>query len=172
MDRILLIITVVLFYCAPAVAAGETGDYDDFRYTPVSYQEIEFDETKPIIGAAGYDWFFDVDVSIEDSSANGWLHSGGRYLEAGLGLGVAPFFDSYGVFRTSSNDENPTYFVLGYVSDELVADDATLPDEVDDRGFSVGFGISESSFSLEYMISVDEADYEFSTIGVGFISEF
>ena len=173
MDRILLVLAAVFFYSSPSLAAGETQVYDDFLHTMVSYQEIEFDQAKPIVRVAGYNRLFDESVSIEDNSTNDWLDNGGTNLEAGIGLGVAPFFDAYGVFRTSSNHKKPTYFVLGYISDELVSDEAALPEDVDDRGFSVGFGvISESSFSFEYMMSVDEADYEVSTIGVGFISEF
>lgn len=172
MDKLLLAFSIVIMYFSPSVAAGETQGYDDFRYTLVSYQEVEFSESKPVVGVAEYDWFFDGSVSINESSSNDWLDADGRNLEAGIGLGVAPFFDDYGVFRTYSNDQNPTYFVLGYISDELVADDVTLPEGLDDRGFSVGFGVSESSFSFEYMMSVDETDYEISTIGVGFISEF
>jgi len=81
-------------------------------------------------------------------------------------------FDTYGVVRTSGNHGKSTYFALGYITDELAMDEAGTSGSSEDRGFSYGFGVNNSSSNFEYMMSVDQENYEVSAIGMVFTSEF
>ncbi len=172
MDRILLAFVIVFFYNSPSFAAGENRIYDEFQLTLVSYQKIGLDKAKPIAPSSGYERPTDENVTIEEKSMHDWLDHSSRNLGASVGAGVAPFFDAYGVFRTSSNQKKPTYIALGYFLDELILDDADSPDDWNDSGISFGFGVNDSSFSFEYMMSIDVDDDEVSTIGMGFTAEF
>lgn len=178
MDRIPAVLAIASFFGSPSLAASESLAYDEFWHPPASYQETGFDRAKPTAPMAGYDWLSgddrltDEGSVVERKSMNAWLDRGSGNPGAGIGVGVVPLFDAYGVYRTRSNHKKPAYIALGYISDELILDDAALADSVDDSGFSIGFGVKDSSFSFEYMMSVDEADYDVSTIGMGFISKF
>ncbi|UCH38928.1 MAG: hypothetical protein JSU67_12230 [Gammaproteobacteria bacterium] len=172
MDRKLLVVAIALVYSAPSLAAGENQAYDGYRHTTASYHENGFDGARPISRTDEYNQLAGASAEIEEKSLDYWLDRSISNTQPGIGLGVAPLFDAYGVFRTSSDQKKPAYVAFGYISEELIMDDADTPDSMDDRGFSFGFGVNDSSFSFEYMMSVDEQDYEVSAIGVGFISEF
>ena len=90
----------------------------------------------------------------------------------GVGLEVAPLFGTYGVFRTSSDNENSTYVALGFILDEYIMDESETLDGINDSGLSYGFGVNKSSYKLEYMMYVDEEDYAVSAISLGIVSEF
>ena len=172
MDRKFLVVAIALVYSAPSLAAGENLAYDEFRHTTASYHENGFDRARPITRTDEYNQLAGASAEMEEKSLDYWLDRANSNTEPGIGLGVAPLFDAYGVFRTSSDQKKPSYVAFGYISDELIMDDVDTPDGMDERGFSFGFGVNDSSFSFEYMMSVDEENYEVSAIGMGFISEF
>jgi hypothetical protein len=58
------------------------------------------------------------------------------------------------------------------MSEELAMDEVDSSDSWDSIGFSYGFGVSNPSFNIEYMMSMDEGNYEISAIGLGLVSEF
>ena len=172
MDRILLAFVTAFLYSSPSFAAGDNRIYDEFQPTLVSYQKIGFDKAMPLARVPGHNRPADESVTIEEKSMHDWLDHSSSSLGASVGAGVAPFFDAYGVFRTSSNQKKPTYIALGYFWDELILDDADSSDYWNDSGISFGFGVNDSSFSFEYMMSIDVDDDEVSTIGMGFAAEF
>ena len=90
----------------------------------------------------------------------------------GVGLEVAPLFGTYGVFRTSSKNDNSTYVALGVILDEYIVDESETLDDMNDSGLSYGFGVNKSSYKLEYMMYVDEEDFAVSAISLGIVSEF
>jgi hypothetical protein len=51
-------------------------------------------------------------------------------------------------------------------------DEAGTLDGRDDSGFSYGFGVNNTSSNFEYMMSVNQGNYEVSAIGMRFTSEF
>jgi hypothetical protein len=51
-------------------------------------------------------------------------------------------------------------------------DEVDKSDSRKDSGFSYGFGVNNSTSNFEYMMSVDQENYEVSAIGMRFISEF
>jgi hypothetical protein len=51
-------------------------------------------------------------------------------------------------------------------------DEAGTSDGRDDNRFSYGFGVNNSISNFEYMMSVDQGNYEVSAIGMSFISKF
>jgi hypothetical protein len=111
-------------------------------------------------------------ATIEERSTGDSLDDRRGILGTGLGMGVAPLFDTYGVLRTASSHDKSTYFALGYILDELTMDEVDKSDSRKDSGFSYGFGVKKSSYNFEYMMSVDEANYGVSAIGMGFTSKF
>ena len=172
MDRLLLVVAASFLCNSPSLAANEDRVFGGIRYTLVSYHENGFDGAKPVVWGDRYDQFSDENMAIEERSVDDWLARSSSALETGLGIGVAPLFGSHGVYRTSSNPGKPTYVVLGFISDELIADEVGPVDSWDDSGLSYGFGVNNSSFNFEYMMSVDQGNYDISAIGMSFISEF
>ena len=159
-------------YSSPSLAADEAQASGGFQHTLASYHEDGFDGAKPIAWVGKYGQLTNENVTIEESSVDASLDRRSSALGAGIGMGVTPLFDTYGVFRTSSNHDNSTYVALGFISDELTMDEAGTSDSRDDSGFSYGFGVNNSSSNFEYMMSVDQDNYEVSAIGMRFISEF
>ncbi len=161
-----------------AVLLASSGVYagseasDGFQYTPVSYHEDGFDRAKQTSWASKYGQLTNENVTIDERSVDDWLDRRSSTLGKGVGMGVTPLFDTYGVFRTSGSHDKSTYVALGYISDELTMDEAGTSDSRDDNGFSYGFGVNNTTSNFEYMMSVNQEDYEVSAVGMRFISEF
>jgi hypothetical protein len=153
------------------VYAG-SGTSDEFQYSPVTYHEDGFDGAMPTAWVGKYEQLANEDVIIEERSVDDWLDRGSSTPGTGIGMGVTPLFDTYGVFRTSGNQDKSTYVALGYFSDELTMDEADTSDYRDDSGFSYGIGVNNATSNFEYMMSVDEGNYGVSAIGMRFTSEF
>jgi hypothetical protein len=163
MDRILLVVAITFLHSSPLLAADEGQASEGFQYTLVTYHEDGYEGAKPIAWASQFGQFTNENVAMDLK-----LNDPGT----GIGLGVVPLFGTYGVFRTSSNHDKSTYFVLGYIVDELSMDEPGMSDSRNNSGLSYGIGVINPSFNIEYMMSVDEENYEISAIGMSFISEF
>jgi len=172
MDRILLVVAIIFLYSSPSLATNEDRAAQRFQYTLVNHHENGLDGAKPTFWVGKYEQLTGDNVIIEERSADDWLDRRGHTPGMGIGVGVAPWFDSYGVFRTSSTQDKPTYVVLGFVTDEFAMDQAGSPYSRGDSGLSYGFGVNNASFNFEYMMSVDQGNYNVSAIGMSLISEF
>ena len=144
----------------------------EFQHTLAGYHEKGLDGVKPIVWVDEYGEFTSENVAIEERSVNDFLERKRGTVETGIGMGVTPLFDTYGVFRTSSSNDQSTYVVLGFISDEMIMDEAGTSDSTNDSGLSYGFGVNKSSSNFEYMMSMDEDGYEVSAVGLRFTSEF
>jgi len=172
MDRILAVIVSALFYGSSSFAADVDRVSEGFQYSLPGLYVDGFDGSKATAWKGEYEQPGNENGPSEERSLD---YSQDRKVTAEgttMGLGVAPFYDSHGVFRTSSSDHKPTYFAVGFVIDELAEDEAGNSKRYDDGLFSYGFGIKNSSYNIEYMMSLDEENYELSAISLGFSSEF
>jgi hypothetical protein len=151
---------------------ADNGTSGEFKYIPVTYLEYGFDDAGSTAWTGEYGQLTNENVTNEEKAVDDSLDLGSSAPGTGIGMGVAPLFDTYGVFRTSSDHKQSTYLALGFISDELTMDEAGTSDSRADNGFSYGFGVNNSSSNFEYMMSVDQGNYEVSAIGMRFISEF
>ena len=173
MDRILLVVAIVFLYSSSSLATDQDRASGELQYTLVSYHENGFDGVKQTAWVGEYGQLTNEIVTIEEKSVDDWFDRRSSTLGTGIGVGVTPLFDTYSVFRTSSNNDKPTYFVLGFISDELTMDEAGAQDGGNDSVFSYGFGVNRSTSSnFEYMMSLGQENYQISAIGISFISEF
>ena len=172
MDRLLLVVAIALLYSSASLAADEDRAYEAFQFSLATYHEDGFDGAKPVIRVGQYGKLKNTNVTIEERSIDYSTAHNKSAPGTCIGLGVAPLFSTYGVFRTSSHPNNSTYLALGFISDEMTMDEVDSSDSWDNSGFSYGFGVSNPSFNIEYMMSVDEDNYEISAIGLGLVSEF
>jgi len=161
----------VVLLVSSGVYAGSTVP-EEIQYTLVSYHEDGSDGAKQPSWMGKYGELTNEDVAIDEKSVADWLGRGSSAPGKGIGMGVAPLFDTYGVFRASGNHDKSTYVALGYISDEMTMDEAGTSDNRDNNGFSYGFGVTDSTSNFEYMMSVDEENREVSAIGMSFISKF
>lgn len=171
MDRILTVIAIAFLYSSSSFAVDKNRASEGFQYSLVSYHEDGFDGAKPAAWTGKYGRLPDESMTIEDRSLDRNVSVPGT----SIGLGVAPFYGNYGVFRTSSSRDNSTYVAVGFVLDELAMDEAGtsgISDSWNDSGISYGFGMKKSSYNIEYMLSVDEGNLDLSAISLGFTTEF
>jgi len=172
MDRMLTVIAIALFYSSPSFAIDEDRASEGFQYSLVSYHEDGFDGASPTAWTGEYGRLADESMTEEESPLDYSLDRKEIILGTSIGLGVAPFYSNHGVFRTSSGPDNSTYIAVGFVIDELAMDEAGTSDSWNDSGFSYGFGMNNSSYNIEYMLSVDEENFDLSAISLGFTTEF
>ena len=151
---------------------ASNGDSGGFQYSLASYHENSHGGAKSTVWMGEYGQLTNENVTIEEKSLDDWLGRRSSALGTGIGMGVAPLFDSYGVVRASGSQNKSTYVALGFISDELTMDEAGTSDSSNESGFSYGFGVNDSSTNFEYMMSVNQENHEVSTIGMRFISEF
>ena len=158
-------------YSPSSLAADEDQAYEAFQYTLLSYHEDEFDGAKPGTLVGNHEPLAYENVALEETSVDDSLDSSST-PGTGVGMGVTPLFDTYGVIRASSSNDKSTYLALGFISDELKIDeDDTLGSE-DKNALAYGFGVNGSSSNFEYMMSVDEESNGVSAVGMRFTSEF
>ena len=153
------------------VYAGN-GALETFHYFPVSYHADEVSGAKPTAHVSDYGQFENKIIASEERPVDNPLDYESTVPGKGIGMGVAPLFAAYGVFRTSGNHGKSTYLALGYIADGLAMDEAGSSDSREVSGFSYGFGVNNSTSNFEYMMSMDEENLEVSAIGMRFISEF
>jgi hypothetical protein len=171
-DKILLVAAIAFLYSSPSLAVDENQVFGGFQYSLASYHDDGVDGAKSTALAGKYRQLTNENMAIEAKSVDGWMARRSSAPGAGIGIGVTPLFDTYGVFRTSSSQDKSTYLALGFISDELSIDETGTSDSLDESGFLYGFGVNSSSFNFEYMMSVDQGNYEVSAIGMSLTSEF
>ena len=159
-------------YSSPSLAADEGRASGAFQYTVVSYHEDELDGAKPGAWVDNYGQLTYENVALEEKSVDDSLDSNSSAPGTGIGMGVTPLFDTYGVVRASSSHDKSTYVALGFISDELTMDEAGTSDSRDKNAFSYGFGVNNSSSNFEYMMSVDQENNGVSAVGMRFTSVF
>jgi len=172
MDRILLVIAIAFLYSSASFAVDEDRVFEGFQYSLVAYDEDGFDGALSTPWNGKYAQLTNESMTIEERSLDGPLDRKVSFAETSIGFGVAPFYDSHGVFRKSSSDDKSTYIAVGFIIDELAMDEAGWSDSRDDSVFSYGFGINNSSYNIEYMMSLDEDNLNLSAISMGFTSAF
>jgi hypothetical protein len=160
------------FFSSPSLAADEDRTPGAFQYTVVSYHEDEVDGVKPGTWIDNFGQLADENVALEEKSSGDSLNSSSSAPGTGIGMGVTPLFDTYGVIRASSNRDKSTYVALGFISDELNMDETGTSDSREESAFSYGFGVNSSSSNFEYMMSVDQENRDVTAIGMRFTSEF
>ena len=79
---------------------------------------------------------------------------------------------THGVIRTSGEQDGSSYVALGVNLDELTRDNADTSYSWGDSDLSFGFGVNNSSFKIEYMMHVNEENYDISAISLGYTSAF
>jgi len=172
MDKIQIVIAITFLYSSSSFAVDKDRASGGFQYFLVSYHEDGFDGTRPTPWNGKYGQLTNEGVTLEERSLDDPLNRKVSFVETSIGFGVAPFYNTHGVFRTSSSDDKSTYIAVGFIIDELAMDEAGSSDSLDDSVFSYGFGINNSSYKIEYMMSMDEGNFDLSAISVGFTSEF
>ena len=158
-------------YSSPSLAADEDRASGAFQYTVISYYEDGVDGAKPGAWVCNDGQLANENVALEEKSVNDSLDSNSA-SGTGIGMGVTPLFDTYGVIRASSSHDKSTYLALGFISDGLTMDEDDTSDSRDESAFSYGFGVNSSSSNFEYMMSLDQENRDVTAIGMRFTSEF
>ena len=158
-------------YSSPSLAVNEGQVPEAFQYSVISYHQDEHDGAEPGAsvdndGQPPYENLV-VEENLVDDSQDSSATPG-----TGIGMGVAPLFDTHGVIRASSSRDKSTYVALGFITDELMMDDDDTLDSRDEKALSYGFGVNSSSTNFEYMMSMDQDNDGVSAVGMRFISEF
>ena len=172
MNRISIVVVIALFYSSSSLATGEGSASDRFQYTPATYHVDGFGEATANAWVSLYGQYKNENTTIEEIKIEESLEGRKSALGTGIGLEVAPVFGTYGVFRTNITNDQSTYVAVGITADELFMDEADSLDSTNEREFSYGFGVNNSSYNIEYMMYMDEEDYGVAAFSVGFISEF
>jgi hypothetical protein len=172
MDRILFIAAIALLYSSTSLSADEDRAVNRFYNNLISYSEDGYNEEKPISRVGKYEQLTNLNITSEEKSINVLLDRSRSDMETYIGPGVAPLFGTYGVLRTSGKQDGSSYLALGFNFDELTQDEADTSYSWSDSDISFGFGSNNLSSNIEYMMHMNEENYEISAISLGFISAF
>ena len=164
MKKILLVITFAFFYSSISLAASEGDTYGGLQYGLVTYSEDGFPDAEPTALVGRYGKFVKDNVAVEGRFGIGLQDD----TVLGIDVEVDTFFGVYGVFHVSSNSDTSLYGVLGFTKGEVTASVPGFSFSQDDSGLSYGFGVDINSFNIEYMLYLDETDYDVSAISFGF----
>ena len=158
-------------HSSPSLAADEEQASGEFQYTLISFLEDELDRANSGAWEDDNGQLKDENVVLEDKSVDDSQDSNST-PGVGVGMGVTPMFDKYGVIRASTSHNKSTYLALGFISEEWTMDEADTSDSRDQNELSYGFGVNSASSNFEYMMSVDQEDKGVSAVGMKFTSEF
>jgi hypothetical protein len=172
MNRLLIIAAAVILQSPIASAAKQGPSYGEFPYTPVTYSENRSHELKSAPLSDGY-LATSQDDTVDDKfgvESPGYIRS----VKSGVDvdLNVDQLYGTYGVFQARSDSNASTYLAVGFTLDEFTGDNPDITDDRKGMGLSYGFGVTQKSFKLEYMMYMDENNLDISTIGFGLVSEF
>ena len=168
MKNKMLVITLALFYSSISFAASEGDSYGGFQYGLVTYSENGFPDAEPTALVGRYGTFVNDNVAVEGRFGFGLQDD----TVFGIDVEVDTFFGIYGVFHASSNSDTSFYGVLGFTKGELTFSVPGFSISEDDSGLSYGFGVDINSFNIEYMLYMDETDFDVSAISFGYKSIF
>ena len=172
MDRILFIVAIALLYSSSSMAADEDQAANRFQNNLITYSEDGYDEKKPISWVDESGQLTNSNLTTEEKSINVLLDRNRNDMGTQFGPGVALLFGTHGVLRTSGEQDGSSYVALGINLDELTRDEADTSYRWSDRDLSFGFGVNNSSSKIEYMMYVNEENYDISAISLGYISAF
>ena len=172
MDRILFILGIALLYSSYSLAADESQAANEFPNNLLTYHKDGSNKKIPIPWAGKYGQLTNLNLAPEEKAINVSLDRNRRDMETHIGPGVAPLFSTYGVLRTSGKQDGSSYLALGFNLDELTRDGADTSYSSRDSDISFGFGANNSSSNIEYMMHLNEENYEISAISLGYISTF
>jgi len=141
------------------------------QYAKDPYLEDELQDPEPVTWADNSARLSHDIVAAGQKSMHGSPPADGT-TGPGIGTGVAPLFDSYGVIRAGGSDANSAYVALGFSTDKWTMEAADTPDTGDKNALSYGFGVNGSSSNFEYMMSVDQETNSVAAIGIRFTSAF
>ena len=172
MNRLPIIAATVILYSPIASAANQGPSYVEFPYTPVTDSENRIDELKPALSPAGYQATSQVETIDDKFGAESPENIRVGKSDVDVDLNVDQLYGTYGVFQARSDSNASTYLAVGFTLDEITEDNPEITDDRDGMGLSYGFGFTQESFKLEYMMYMDEDNLDISTIGLGLVSEF
>ena len=180
MDRTLFIVAIALLYSSSSMAAEEDRAANGFQNNLTTFYEDGYDEKTPISWEDNFGQFTNLNLTTEEKSINLPdeklinISPDRNRSDMGthIGQGVVPLFGTHGVLRTSGKQDGSSYVALGVNLDDLVREDYDTSYSWDENDLSFGFGINNSSFKIEYMMFVNEENYDISAISLGYISEF
>jgi len=176
MNRLPIIAAVVILYSPTSFAADQGPSDVEFPYTPVTHSENRLHEPrhepKPVALSAGYQATIQDDTVADKFGAESSENIRAGRSDVDVDLNVDHLYGTYGVFQARSDSNASTYLAFGFTLDEFTEDNPEITDDRDGMGLSYGFGITQESFKLEYMMYMDEGSTDISTIGLGLVSEF
>jgi len=172
MDRILFLSAIALFYSSFAVTADDARNANRSQNNLINFHQDRYDEMKPGFWAGKYDQPATVNLPTQGILIEDSPDRSRSYMETYIGPGVSPLFGTYSVFRTSGKQDGSSYVAFGFNFDELIRDEAEASYSSDESDLSVGFGVDNSSFNIEYMIYMNDENYEISAVSLGFNSAF
>ena len=172
MDKILFIVAIALLYSSSSLAADEGRATDGFQHNLITYHKDGSNEKKPTLWLGRYGELTNLDLTIEEKLISDALARNRSAMETYIGPGVAPLFGTYSIVRTNGKQDGSSYVALGVNLDELTRDQADTSYSSNDRDLSLGFGVNNMFSNIEYMMYVNEDNYEISAISLGYISKF
>lgn len=173
MNRLPIIATAAIL-CSPIVSAANHGpSQTEIPYTQVNYSENRLHKPNP------------APLSAENTQITSHRATADEQFEAespanirtwksnvDVDLDVDHLYGTYGVFQARSDSNASTYLAFGFTLDEFTEDNPDFEEDDSGMGLSYGFGVTQESFKLEYMMYMDEGSIDISTIGIGLVSEF
>ena len=180
MDKILFIVAIALLYSSSSMAADEDRAANRFQNNLITFYEDGYDEKTPISWAGNFGQLTNLNLTTEEKLINlpeeKFINVSPDRKRSDMGThigpGVAPLFGTHGVLRTSGKQDGSSYVALGFNLDEWVRDESDTSYSWDENDLSFGFGVNNSSFKIEYMMYVNEENYDISAISLGYISAF
>lgn len=148
---------------APEVSQYSLGDYHDDGLFG----------TRPAVWMGTYGQLENESVPVEEGRVSDTLSHKRIAPATGIGVGVAPLFDTHGVLRTGSSQNQSTYLALGYnIMNDLAIEEAGAQESRNENAFSYGIGVNNPTLDVEYMMSVNDENNGVSAVGVGLTSRF
>lgn len=172
MDKILFILAIALLYSSSSLAADEGRATDGFQHNLITNHKDGSNEKKPTFWLGRYAQFTSLNLTTKEELINNALARNRRTMESYIGPGVTPLFGTYSIVRTNGKQDGSAYVALGFNLDELTRDEADTSYSSNDRDLSLGFGVNNTFSNIEYMMYVNEDNYEISAISLGYISKF
>ncbi|NNE63357.1 MAG: porin family protein [Gammaproteobacteria bacterium] len=172
MRKILLVALLAFTYGSNSFAASEGDTYGGIQYSQVTYEVDDIDDLEPTALVGRYGQFIGENVAVEGRIGFGLRDDSVDVLGADFDLEVDTLLGIYYLFHAPGNSDTSVYGVLGFTRGRISVSLLDESESGSDGSLSYGVGVNIQSFNIEYMLYLDEDDYEVSAISLGYIYRF
>lgn len=172
-SQLLAVLVVTTLLSSSMVFAQEqTRSYLGIQYAQAMYNDDDIDDVEPTAVVVRGGIYLTEHVSAELRYGDGLDDDDVEFQGQNIAVDIENFGGVYAVYHFDTDFQNSFYGILGYTEAELKGSLNGQTTRNDNNGVSAGLGFNFYGVNIEYMQYMYADDFEFATLGLGYLFTF